>query len=244
MPLKMMCVVAHPDDECFAFGGALALAAREGVETYVLCLTDGQAATNRGAAATGADLGQIRRKEFAESCDVLEVAKHELLGYQDGQLEFASVHEVAGVIVERIRQWKPDVVLTFGTDGALNIHADHTMVSCFTSSAFHWAARTKRYPEQKLQPHIAKRLYHLSTSFVLPDREPLLPAPWNVTLDIAAVLQQKMDAFRKHTSQLPVFDKVKPFWDTYGSTEHYVLAAASAPQPAQHAISFFSDIEE
>ena len=137
MPLKMLCVVAHPDDECFAFGGALALAAREGVETYVLCLTDGQAATNRGIAANGADLGQIRRKEFAESCDVLGVTKHELLGYQDGQLEFASVHEIAGVIVERIRQWKPDVVLTFGTDGALNIHADHTMVSCFTSAAFH-----------------------------------------------------------------------------------------------------------
>ena len=41
-------MVAHPDDECYAFGGALALAADRGVETYVICLTDGQAATNRG----------------------------------------------------------------------------------------------------------------------------------------------------------------------------------------------------
>ncbi len=56
--LKLMCVVAHPDDECFAFGGALALAADRGIETYVVCLTDGQAAKNRGSAASGEELGQ------------------------------------------------------------------------------------------------------------------------------------------------------------------------------------------
>jgi len=132
-----MCVIAHPDDECFAFGGALALAAREGAETYVICLTDGQAATNRGTAKTAEELGKMRREEFAASCDVLGVARHELLDYQDGQLEFASFPEVAGKLVQRIRSWKPQVVVTFGLDGAINPHADHTMVSCFTSAAFH-----------------------------------------------------------------------------------------------------------
>jgi len=62
-----MCVVAHPDDECFAFGGALALAADRGIETYVICLTDGQAATHRGDAASAQDLGKMRREEFAAS---------------------------------------------------------------------------------------------------------------------------------------------------------------------------------
>ena len=58
MGLKLMCVVAHPDDECYAFGGALALAADRGIETYVVCLTDGQAATHRGDAASGEALGK------------------------------------------------------------------------------------------------------------------------------------------------------------------------------------------
>ena len=58
MGLKLMLVVAHPDDECFAFGGALALAAERGIETYVICLTDGQAATYRGEAASGEELGR------------------------------------------------------------------------------------------------------------------------------------------------------------------------------------------
>ena len=67
MGLKLMCVVAHPDDECFAFGGALSLAADREIETYVLCLTDGQAATARGTAMTGEELGKLRRAEFAWS---------------------------------------------------------------------------------------------------------------------------------------------------------------------------------
>jgi LmbE family N-acetylglucosaminyl deacetylase len=86
-PHKLLCVVAHPDDECFAFGGALALAADAGVETSVVCFTDGQAATNRGAAASAAELGAMRRAEFAASCRILGVTHHELLDYQDAQLD-------------------------------------------------------------------------------------------------------------------------------------------------------------
>ena len=88
MGLKLMCVTAHPDDECFGFGGALALAADRGIETYVVCLTDGQAASNRGNAASGAVLGAIRREEFRRSCEVLGVTQHELMDYHDGRLEF------------------------------------------------------------------------------------------------------------------------------------------------------------
>ncbi len=40
----------------------------------------------------------------------------------------------------------------------------------------------------------------------------------------------KEAAFREHTSQLPVLDKVQPFWDRYGDAEFYVLAAAKEPQ--------------
>ncbi len=225
-----MCVVAHPDDECFAFGGALALAVRAGYEVSVVCLTDGQAATNRGNSADGDNLGAMRREEFARSCAVLGVAHHELLDYQDGKLEFVNVSEAAEKIVRRMRTFRPQIVLTFSMDGSLNVHADHMMVSAITSAAFHWAARAKRYPEQGLEPWQADRLYLQSTDFMLPDREPQLPSPWSVRLDVSAVRGIKEAAFREHTSQLPVLDKVQPFWDRYGDTEYYVLAAAKEPQ--------------
>ena len=139
MGLKLMCVTAHPDDECFAFGGALALYAARGVETYVVCLTDGQAASNRGNAGSSEALGKMRREEFRRSCEVLGVTHHELMDYQDGRLEFVEFPVAAGRLVEQIRRFRPDVVMTFGGDGGLNTHSDHMMASMLTTAAFHWA---------------------------------------------------------------------------------------------------------
>lgn len=157
-----MCVVAHPDDECFAFGGALALAAERGVETYVVCLTDGQAARNRGNASSGVELGQMRRKEFAASCKVLGVTHHELLDHQDGQLEFTEFSQTAGQLVERMRRFQPEVVITFGGEGGLNSHADHMMVSSLTTAAFHWAGREKH----RLRDEASHKRTHKGQAFV------------------------------------------------------------------------------
>ncbi len=244
MPKRLMCVVAHPDDECFAFGGALALAADAGFETYVICLTDGQAATNRGVSQDGTDLGRMRRDEFVRSCAVLGVTKHELLDYHDGRLETVPLHDVAKRLVKRIRTWKPQIVLTFGLDGSLNVHADHTAACAFASAAFHWAARAKRFPELGLEPFAPQRLYHQSTDFTLPDREPQLPVPWTVELDISAARERKYAAFREHTSQLPVLEKVQPFWDKYDHRELYTLAGATDPQAAMITTSLFDGIQE
>jgi LmbE family N-acetylglucosaminyl deacetylase len=240
-PYKLLCVVAHPDDECFAFGGALALASEAGIETSVICFTDGQAATNRGVAASAAELGAMRRAEFADSCNILGVTHRELLDYQDGQLEFANFSEAAAKLVQRIRAFQPNVVLTFGGDGGMNTHADHTMVSAFTTAAFHWAGKPKRFPS--LGPiHISQRLYFITTDFFFPDRAAPVPAPWTVTLDINAVKQRKYNAFRAHTSQLPLMEKFQQFFEQQGGIELYTLAAAPEPQPATQATSLFAGL--
>ena len=242
MGLKLLCVVAHPDDECFAFGGALALAASAGVETYVICLTDGQAASARGQAASGEELGRMRRAEFAASCEVLGVKHHELLDYDDGRLEFVDFARVAGRLVERIRRFRPDVVVTFGGDGGLNTHADHMTVSMLTTAAFHWAGRERRYPElaQAFQP---RRLYYLSTDFFMEDRQAPLPVPWTVKLDVRSVLQRKMEAFRAHTSQTPLVERTKDLFATHGDYEFYALAASPEARPAEQATDLFAGLE-
>jgi LmbE family N-acetylglucosaminyl deacetylase len=228
---RLLLVVAHPDDECFAFGGALALAADAGTETSVVCFTDGQAASNRGTADTAAELGAMRRAEFAASCAILGVRHHELLAYQDGQLEHASFSEAAGRVVARIRAFRPRIVLTFGGDGGMNTHPDHAMVSAFTTAAFHWAAQPKRYPD--LGPvYAAGRLYYASTNWFLPDRQAPMPAPWSVTLDIRAVQARKAEAFRAHTSQAPLMERTKDLFAKYGGDEFYTLAAAAEPHAA------------
>lgn len=241
--MKLMCVVAHPDDECFAFGGALALAADRGFETYVVCLTDGQAAKHRGNAESGQELGRIRREELAASCRVLGVTHHELLDYQDGRLEFVEFSRAADRLVERMRRFRPEVVVTFGADGGLNTHADHMMVSMLTTAAFHWSGQAKRNPELA-SVHFPQRLFHVSTNIFLPDRQHPRPAPWTVTLDISSVQERKADAFRQHASQAPLVEQTRKMFERYGAEEFYTLVAAMEPQPAVQMTDLFAGMGE
>jgi LmbE family N-acetylglucosaminyl deacetylase len=139
VPYRLMCITAHPDDECGAFGGALLMAHAAGAETTVICLTEGQAATNRGDAANGEELAQMRRAEFAAASEILGITRGEVLHYPDGKLAHHDPTELISALVERIRQWRPQVVLTFGGEGGVNLHRDHTVASMAATSAFHWA---------------------------------------------------------------------------------------------------------
>jgi LmbE family N-acetylglucosaminyl deacetylase len=238
---RLLLITAHPDDECFAFGGALALAAARGCQTHVLCLTDGQAATHRGDATTSANLGQIRRDEFHASCRVLGVHHAELLDYHDAHLEFVDFSATARRLVHSIRTLQPHIVLTFGADGAPNTHPDHTMVSALTTAAFHWAASAKRFPDAG-PTWRATRLYHQSTNFFLPNRPQPLPIPWTVTLDIRQVFETKREAFRQHVSQAPLMEQTKPIFDQHGSHEFYTLVATPEPTPAKPFTDLFEDL--
>jgi LmbE family N-acetylglucosaminyl deacetylase len=145
------------------------------------------------------------------------------------------------LLVERIREFKPQVVVTFASDGAMNTHPDHTMVSAFTCAAYHWAASEKRYPQ--LGPiHYADRLYLLTTAFFMEGRPAPMPAPWTVELDIRHLMARKQEAFRQHTSQAPLMEKTKEMFARYGQAEHYLLAAVREPQPQRPQTGFFDGL--
>ncbi len=241
MGLRLLCVVAHPDDECFAFGGALLLAAERGLETSVVCLTDGQAATYRGEAKSAEELGKIRREEFVASCRVLGVTHEEIWDYGDAQLEFADFSRLAGRLVAEMRTFQPHVVITFGADGSANSHPDHTVVSAATTAAFHWAGNPKRYKDagEVFQP---QRLFYLSTDFFLPERRRWLPAPWTLTLDISSVAARKQAAFAEHKSQAPVMASMRAILEEHGKEERYALAAAVEPGAAEQAVDMFEGV--
>ena len=85
--LRLLCVTAHPDDEAGAFGGILSRYSDAGVECSVNCLTAGERATNRGAAASDESLKAMRCKEFAAACRHLGVSHCQVLDYPDGALD-------------------------------------------------------------------------------------------------------------------------------------------------------------
>jgi LmbE family N-acetylglucosaminyl deacetylase len=164
-----------------------------------------------------------------------------LMDYHDARLEFVEFSAAAGRLVERMRRFKPDVVITFGGDGGQNTHADHMIASMLTTAAFHWAWQSKRYPNAG-EPHKAKRLYYLTANLPMPDRVPMMPMPWTVTLDLSSVRERKNEAFRQHVSQTPLLERTKDFFAKYGSEEFYALVATAEPQPARQVTDLFEGL--
>lgn len=119
---RAVAVVAHPDDESYAFAGTLAMLVSRGWSTRVISLTCGERGTDRSAA--GGDLGAKRRAELKASCDAIGT-EGTVLGFPDGDL---AAHERS--IAERLRPLLVDaeVVLTHGEDGGYG-HPDHLACS-------------------------------------------------------------------------------------------------------------------
>lgn len=230
MSYRLLCITAHPDDESGAFGGALLMAHRDGVETSLLCLTDGQAAHFRGGVDDSAELGRKRRAELAAACEALGVTRHEVLRYPDGELPQQDFYPMVGEIVDRIRAWRPQVVLTFGGDGGVNLHRDHTAVSVAATAAFHWAARAEFFPKQNLAPYAPQKLYYSTTPFVSVREHPELSGsatiPYSLTLELGEFARAKWEAFSKHSSQAGVLDRVKKHIAEAFISERYLLVAA------------------
>ncbi|GAC1654587.1 MAG: hypothetical protein NVS9B15_15310 [Acidobacteriaceae bacterium] len=246
--LRLLCVTAHPDDEAGGFGGSLRLYADGGVQTNVICLTEGQAATHRGAAQSGEELGEIRRKELERSCALLGVSECEVLGFDDGGLDRLSTTEPVAHLVRRIREIRPHVMITFGTEGAVTAHPDHSMASLFATAAYHWAGRPKRYPEQieeGLAAWRVQKLYYGTSDFLLPDRQPISPAPWTTVIEIGEErLKLKRDAFAAHTTQNPLLPIFEKSLERRGARELYHLANSVHQMPSKMERDLFEGVEE
>jgi LmbE family N-acetylglucosaminyl deacetylase len=230
LPLRLLCITAHPDDESGAFGGALLMAHRDGVETSILCLTDGQAAHYRGGVEDSVELGRQRRAELAAACEILGVTRHEVLHYPDGELLHQDFYKLTGDIVARLRASRPQVVLTFGGDGSVNLHRDHTVVSAASTAAFHWAARSEFFAEQGLAPYAPQKLYYASPPFVTVRDRPELSGsptvPWSLALAFGGVADRKWEAFAKHSSQAGALERARNFIEEHRTVERYLLVAA------------------
>jgi LmbE family N-acetylglucosaminyl deacetylase len=245
--LRLLCITAHPDDEAGGFGGSLLLYHSRGVETYIVCLTPGQAARHRGGAATDEELAEMRRREFAASCGILHVTHGEVLNYRDAALDRADFYRVVEDLTLRIRRLRPHVIITLGPEGAVTAHPDHSMAAIFATMAFHWAGRSNRYTHQLtngVEPYRAHKLYYATAPFTLPDREPVSLSPSTTTVDVAPYFETKIAAFRAHKSQAPLFPIFEKAVRQRGPVEWFHLAATLNPSVLQPETDLFIGVKE
>jgi LmbE family N-acetylglucosaminyl deacetylase len=246
--LRLLCFTAHPDDEAGGFGGTLLRYAERGVETHVICLTPGQAATHRGQARSDEELASVRRGEFEAASKLLKVVHGTVLDYPDGKLDRQDFHAVVADLTRRVRQVRPHVIMTMGTEGAITAHPDHSMVSVFATMACHWAGRTNRFPEQLqngLAPHQTQKLYYATALFTMPGRQPVALAPSTAVIKLEPrEIDVKIAAFKAHTSQAPLFGFFEETIRKRGKMEVFCLANSSRPRKVETETDLFAGVEE
>ena len=163
--LKLMCVLAHPDDETLGMGGALAKYADQGVEINLVTATRGERGRyQNGDVHPGPEkLGKIREAELRSAADELGVREVHSLDCMDGEVDRAQPGDVVSKIVYHMRRFRPHVVITFGPEGGYG-HTDHIAISQFTTTAVMRAADGGFSTGENDAPHQVSKLYYMAWS--------------------------------------------------------------------------------
>ncbi|MFZ3576927.1 bacillithiol biosynthesis deacetylase BshB2 [Virgibacillus sp. DJP39] len=185
MEKHVVVIYPHPDDESFGASGTIAKFREQGVPVTYLCGTLGEMGRNMGSPtfANRETLPEIRKRELVEACQVLDMDL-KMLGYRDKTLEFENRMEVATHLKNILEDIDPSLVITHYPGHA--VHPDHDALGAAAIEAVRlmnpdnrptvWAqAITNTYYEDLGKP--------------------------NVTNDIEAYFDKKMEAITAHKSQ-------------------------------------------
>ncbi len=190
---KILSVFGHPDDaEQFA-GGTMKLLADKGHDITIASLSDGACGSKTHSAV---EIVAIRRKESEKAASMIG-AKFVNLGIPDGSIEYNL--ENTKKVVALIRDEKPDIIFTHPSTG------DYMTDHWHTGSLVLWAvpeAKHKNFKALTDTPPIQHIPYVYHT-----DPQGLMFADGqiarvNTIVDISDVIEEKLDAFSAHESQM------------------------------------------
>jgi LmbE family N-acetylglucosaminyl deacetylase len=265
MKLRLLCILAHPDDESLAMGGVLARYAGEGVETHLITATSGENGwQNDSAEHPGArQLIRIREAELRGAAEVLGLHSLRMLRYPDGGLVMADHEEATARIAQAVRQIRPQVVVTFGPDGVTG-HPDHIVISQLTTGALVCAADAAYRTREGEQAHRVAKLYYLAptrtgldaydrifgdSAMTVDGLTRTVPGwpEWTISAGIGSkrYAQQVWRAISCHRSQLPLLDTLAQLppathEELWGLTMLYrVYSLVNAPQ---HEVDLFAGV--
>ena len=216
--LRLLCVLAHPDDESLGTGGTLAKYSGEGIETFVVTATRGERGRfGDGVESPGLEIvGRTREAELRAAANELGVREVSVLGYPDGGLERVNRAEIVQTVAGHIARIRPHVVITFGPDGAYG-HPDHIAISQITCAAVVAAAGaghqvSKLYfiawsagPWRAYEAALRKLVFRVDGE----ERQAVPWLEWAITtrLDTTAVWQTVWRAVTEHRTQMAIYRK-------------------------------------
>lgn len=210
-PLRILVIVAHPDDIEFGAAGSVARWADHGATVIYCIVTDGAAGSN-DPNTNLADLVVQRQREQREAARIVGVEDVRFLGFADGMLE--PTLDLRRQLTRVIRATKPDrvvimdptTILVENEQSDYINHPDHRASGEAALYAVFPSAETRPiFPEllgEGLEPHHVTELYLALTT------KP------NTAVDVTPYADRKIQALLQHRSQLDesVVDLVRG-WD-------------------------------
>ena len=199
-PGGLAAVLAHPDDESFGCGGALAVAHDRGETTRLLVVTRGEAGSLDGVADPA--VGDQREAELIGAARSLGLDEVSLLdGYPDGGVADQPFEQLVDEISAWLADRQPTAVITFGAHGVTG-HPDHIVVG----NATRWAV--ERLADAGIAPNA---VYVISPIFdPSGNRYDLSPEEQAAThrVVITEVAGRKVQALASHVSQADVAEEL------------------------------------
>ncbi len=132
---SIVAVFAHPDDEIKVCGLLADAGGRHDVTARIISAAQGDGGIV-SAEFLRADLPRVRAAELRRHAALLGVRDVDVWPYRDGHVAAAPAGELEARIVDRLRTWQPDVVLTFDPAGGFSAHPDHVRIGAATRDAF------------------------------------------------------------------------------------------------------------
>lgn len=203
IPKRAMSIQAHPDDQDFSVAGTLAKWARAGCEITSVLITSGDSGSNDVTRSTAykSELAALREGEQLAANEVLGIKHTVFLRYPDGELEPSLA--LRKDLTRVIRQYKPEVVFAgnpeawFYGNEYVN-HPDHRAAAQAACEAVFPSAGTRLIftdlLEAGYEPHNVERLYIHGS-----DKD-------DTWIDISETIDIKIEALKKHVSQMDTHD--------------------------------------
>jgi N-acetylglucosamine malate deacetylase 2 len=210
-----MLVFAHPDDETFACGGTVARYTANGNKVVEVCASRGEVGqTGDPPLVDQTGLGAFREQELRCASRVLGIEPLIFLDCIDGSVTDYPRLGIVGKVVREVRKHRPQVVISFGSDGA-SAHPDHIAVSSIATDAFLAAPDPLNYPEHilnGLKPWAPAKLYYVAIprNLAILRGFPLAGVQdWLITtpIDIVSFHDQKIKAAECHRTQAKDFQR-------------------------------------
>ncbi len=186
MNVDVLAIGAHPDDVELGCAGLLLSLRARGYRFGILDLTAGE----KGSRGTK----ETRRKEAKAAAELLGATARECLELPDTRV--AVTESAVRAIVERLRRWRPALVVSMSPD---DHHPDHAACAHLVARASFLAA-LKNYDAEG-EPHRVARVIRYSRH------------PWFVpsfVVDITDHVEQKLAAIACYESQFTRRDDTGP----------------------------------